>query len=55
MNCSTIAIGVTIADADRPFLARLEIEMPSRVQAAEPRTVTQAKVSQSLPLGRTTS
>ena len=54
MNCSTIAIGVTIADAERPFLARLEMAMPRSVQAAEPRTVTQAKVIQSLPLGRST-
>ena len=54
MNCSTSAIGVTIADAERPFLARLETAMPSSVQAAEPSTVTQAKVIQSLPLGRST-
>ena len=52
MNCSTSAIGVTIAEADRPFFARLETAMPSSVQAAEPSTVTQAKVTQSLPDGQ---
>ena len=47
--------GVTVAEADRPFFARLETAIPSSVQAAEPRTVTQAKVSQSPPEGRSTS
>ena len=47
MNCSTSAMGVTIADADRPFLARLEIAMPSSVHAAEPSTATQTNVSHS--------
>ena len=52
MNCSTSAIGVTIADAERPFFARLETAMPSRVQDADPSTATQAKVTQSLPDGQ---
>src|SRR4051794_31391089 len=54
MNCSTRAIGVMIAEAERPFFARLETAMPSSVQAAEPSRVTQTKVSQSEPCGRDT-
>ena len=45
---------MTIADADRPFFARLETAMPSSVHAAEPSAVTQANVNQSLPVGRST-
>ena len=54
MNCRSSANGVTMADAERPFLARLDSAMPSSVQDADPSTVTQAKVSQSLPEGRST-
>jgi hypothetical protein len=41
-----------VADADRPLRARLDTAMPSSVHAAEPSAATQAKVSQSLPEGR---
>ena len=54
MNCSSNANGVTVAYADRPFLARLDSAMPSSVQDADPRAATQAKVSQSRPEGRST-
>src|ERR1700712_3213753 len=54
VNCSSSATGVTVADADRPFLARLDSVIPSSVQAVAPSTDTQAKVNHSAPEGRWT-
>ena len=48
------AIGVTVADADRPFRARLETAIPSSVHAAAPRNETHPKVTQSDPEGSAT-
>jgi hypothetical protein len=50
-NSRTSAIGVTVADADRPLRASVETTMPSSVQAAAPSTDTHANVSQSAPEG----
>ena len=45
MNCRTMTIGVTTADAPRPLFGTVENAIPSAVEQALPSRTNQAKVS----------